>query len=394
MHNQFLIYQHLKKICDSKTFSKSVVNKQLLRYLVDQTLQGETPKEIDITYNVFGKHEVSEKGKNVRSYILNLRKKLDEYYSIEGKNDVLKLLIPKGNYSIQFKIDKKALFKEKTAKYSPAILLISIIILIISSVLFFKGQRRTSENVYFWKDIEHSDFPTTIVLGDHYFFRKTDVLNQSAVIRINDINSDEQFAELQSKHPEAQHTLEQLDHSYINIHAPVGLFKVMNMIKHGNPQLDLLFSSNIRWQDLKDRNVIFIGSYKTQKILKEFHQKIGIDYQVSKATLHYQVNDTTISLKRVFQEDLRTEPASFSFVKTTDGRIILSFMCDTGMVNIALLNYITDPNNLARLEEQMATSNSSSFKALFQVTGNQQTDFEIKLRRIDKITVNVDEIWP
>jgi len=77
------INRFLERILESNTFGKSPVNRELLKYLVQLSLRGENPKEYQIAAEVFGKKICEEKETNVRVYILNLRKKLQEYYQSE-----------------------------------------------------------------------------------------------------------------------------------------------------------------------------------------------------------------------------------------------------------------------------------------------------------------------
>jgi hypothetical protein len=85
----------LEHVLRSYTFSKSPVNRELLKYLVQVSLRGEKPKEYQIAAEVFGRKIGEEKEVNVRVYMLNLRKKLQEYYRNEGKDDELVFELPK-----------------------------------------------------------------------------------------------------------------------------------------------------------------------------------------------------------------------------------------------------------------------------------------------------------
>jgi hypothetical protein len=96
--NKELIYAELERITNSPTFTKSEISKQLLIYLTNATLTGETIKEFTIANEVFNKD--SDTG--VRTYICNLRKKLEEFYGKEGNNTVLIFSIPKGQYYLKF----------------------------------------------------------------------------------------------------------------------------------------------------------------------------------------------------------------------------------------------------------------------------------------------------
>ena len=81
---------YLKKILESQEFSRAQKYQRLLQYLVDASLEGEIPKEVTIAHEVFFEDNAYDTGSTtkVRVYIHNLRKKLDSYYTSEGKNNL------------------------------------------------------------------------------------------------------------------------------------------------------------------------------------------------------------------------------------------------------------------------------------------------------------------
>jgi len=82
--------------------------RRLFDYLAEQSLAGQSPKEIAIAIDVFGKRpdfDVSQDAL-VRVYIHKLRKALDEYYSSTGNQRSAELHIPRGEYRL--KVSAKA----------------------------------------------------------------------------------------------------------------------------------------------------------------------------------------------------------------------------------------------------------------------------------------------
>ena len=75
---------------------------KLLTYLADCTIRGDVPKEFDITVDVFGKAkgDVDAPDAQTRVHIYKLRARLDTYYAGAGKNDAVRLEIPKGTYHL------------------------------------------------------------------------------------------------------------------------------------------------------------------------------------------------------------------------------------------------------------------------------------------------------
>ena len=124
------IARYLDLILKSQCFSKSNVNRELLRYLLDATMKGENPKEFQIAHEVFGKKSDQDKDLNIRVYILNLRKKLEEYYEREGKNDEIRFAIPKGKYIVNIKTNYYKIYSRKLFRIAPLMLVLGILMLV------------------------------------------------------------------------------------------------------------------------------------------------------------------------------------------------------------------------------------------------------------------------
>ncbi len=374
----------------SQVFSKSIVSKELFKYLVDESLKGEAPKEYQVAQEIFGKRGDSEKDKNIRIYIHNLRKKLVQYYENEGKQDAVKFELPKGGYKVVFKINRLAILKSKALKLSPLLFALSIFLLVIS-ILIYNGKGQPKLAKYFiWKDIYQSEHPTLIVLGDHYFFRVKNVFDDFSITRVPNINSDQDLEKLINENPGFEEDIEKTTLTYINKQAPFGLYKIMSFLGGGKVEIDFQYSSNLRWEDVENKNVVFIGSYKTQNILKTVHKEIGIDYHINESKLFYQVGDSIFEYDARTQETFVMEYASLSRFITDDGRIVTSFMCNSDVGNMAVIKYLTNPENLKGVNE----FDGLNFKAVFEVQGQENTDFKISLKRMDIINESIEEVWP
>src|ERR1700743_3838725 len=77
--------------------------RRLFDYLLATSLAGQSPKEIAIAMDVFGKGADFDVGNDalVRVYIHILRKALDEFYSSTGAKDELTIHIPRGEYRLR-----------------------------------------------------------------------------------------------------------------------------------------------------------------------------------------------------------------------------------------------------------------------------------------------------
>jgi TolB-like protein/Flp pilus assembly protein TadD len=101
-----LVREELKKILSSGTFHGAAVQAKLLRYLVEQSLEGnpESVKEYSIGVDAFGRPDSFDPRRDniVRVQAGRLRSRLSRYYDSEGKSDPVRIGLPKGAYTVTF----------------------------------------------------------------------------------------------------------------------------------------------------------------------------------------------------------------------------------------------------------------------------------------------------
>ncbi len=103
-----LIRDSLERVLVSRAFSGSPRLSHFLRYTVEHTLRGEFDelKEVCIGIAVFGKTP-SYDAKNepiVRVEARRLRTRLDDYYADAGRDDEVRISLPKGSYQAHFEL--------------------------------------------------------------------------------------------------------------------------------------------------------------------------------------------------------------------------------------------------------------------------------------------------
>ena len=387
------IDQCLERIVNSRIFSKSPVNRELLKYLVSCSLKGESPKEFQIASDVFGKKYDRNKEINVRVYIHNLRKKMKDYYLHEGKDDEIIFELPKGSYSINFNHSHLKTMKKQVYRFSPFLFVGSL--LILSGVLMFHVIFPPNVvKIDFWQNFLSPGFPTRIVLGDHYFYRGTIPSGETGSIRDSRINSDMDLDEYLKSHPELMDEVEKTNLTYINNQAPLGLFYLMQLFGGGHFSIDMDYSSRTKVDDFRGRNLIFIGSFKTLQQLKNTVEKLGLIYQIEESKLEYQTADTTLFFNNRSTAYLSYEYATVSHFQLPDGRQVLFFLCDLDIGNMALVKFFTDESKMNEFTKQQEKLGTPNFKAVFEVKGENRTDFDIRMIRLDALPENIAEIWP
>ena len=92
---------HADRILASDALGRSQALEPLFRYLLACSLEGRTPKELEVADEVFGRSAGSlDQDASIRVHIHRLRRKLDEYYAGPGAGEAERLIIPKADYRL------------------------------------------------------------------------------------------------------------------------------------------------------------------------------------------------------------------------------------------------------------------------------------------------------
>jgi TolB-like protein len=106
------ILSQLDKVLSSESLQVSERSSNLLRFLVDQTVNGQSArlKEYTVGTEALGKGEAFDPRTDtiVRAEISRLRSRLERYYAIEGRADPLVITLPKGGYIPQFHVQSNS----------------------------------------------------------------------------------------------------------------------------------------------------------------------------------------------------------------------------------------------------------------------------------------------
>ncbi len=99
-------WQLARRIAVSSSFARSALLSNFLLYVCDRALSGKTEEisEHQIGVHVFGRRPGYNPAEDniVRSYARHLRQRLDHYFETEGKQEELRLSIPRGKYLPHF----------------------------------------------------------------------------------------------------------------------------------------------------------------------------------------------------------------------------------------------------------------------------------------------------
>jgi hypothetical protein len=170
----------LDKILKSAEFSETNKKYQdLLRYLIEASIKGESLKETIIAIDLFNKGSDFNPSEDptIRVCISNLRKKLEHYFLTEGKDETIRLEIPKGHYHVEFIPVQKSRTPRLIKKAMIPYLCFIPLTLFLLTVIFFQWQGKNTiinnyqiipdDNIIWGDFLNKNEFPTLIVLGDY-----------------------------------------------------------------------------------------------------------------------------------------------------------------------------------------------------------------------------------
>jgi hypothetical protein len=246
--------------------------RQLFDYLVDSSLAGQSPKEIAIAIDVFGKgadFDVSQDAL-VRVYIHKLRKALDDFYaSARGSADGRSLRIPRGEYRLKLSMPVPTAGRRKALTLTPrmavlgAVGLLTLAVVIGFGVLWLKTPRSDLARVRaspIWSAMIHDDRPIMIVVGDYYLIGETDnSMEVKRLIREYSVNSKSDLDNFIAQHPELADRYMDVGVRYLPIAAAAALRDVVAVLAPENRRIVVTRMSDVEASSLKSSDIVYIG---------------------------------------------------------------------------------------------------------------------------------------
>ncbi len=288
--------QILANILNSPDFKDSNRYQDLLKYLVGKSAKESSLKEIEIAIDVFGKDSSFDPNTNplIRSYISNLRKKLEHYYLTTKDKYNHRLEIPKGQYLVNFIPAGNLNGYKKYKNYTNYIYLTIIFLLIIFLIYRAVKAPTVSKEIAtptpasnpIWKEFLQPDSrPTTIVLGDYFFMTKKTDDPDRVFIRNTKINDEKDFQQYVKKYPDIYDKYEILNFTYLRPSASLGLLEILRVLGSSMRNVTIKLASQLKWEDLEKHNIIFLGTFKTLHKLDTLITKTNLRFGVEPSSL-------------------------------------------------------------------------------------------------------------
>ncbi len=396
----------LQDIIESPTFKDAHRLRDLLSYLVKESVAGNKPKEAAIAIEVLGKTKDfdSKDDAIVRVYINNLRNKLEHYYltnplPVSG----YRIRIPKGSYDPEF--EPVIIPKASNHRQIYSIFSVVVLLLVCAVVYLWYSKKQSSQPLYASNPIlndviSSNNKPVLIIMGD-FFFMNEDKDEGSEHYNVRDftINTMDDFLNASKSNPDFNKRFSPGLYTYLRPSTSWGIFKLLPILKSGNKEIFIKLASQFTVDDLKSYNVIFIGQVKSLFTLQKLMSVYGIKCNVNANTLYVTSKDSGAG--KMFT------PTNMSGGKYENDYAVIAkgtgpegtgFLLLMGFAEIGILgavDAIIDAKSVSAVRtelEKLDDPDMKDFTAVFEAEGLNQTVFHSHLKYVVTRTPNF-RVW-
>jgi hypothetical protein len=389
-----------ERLRSAGALGRSAPIQKLFDYLLSRSQEGAAPKEIEVAEAVFGRRADLDLSldSTVRVYVHRLRRKLDDFYAGPGKDEPVRLAVPKGEYRL---VPISRAQEQEIVKLAPeapgrwlrpwmagvlaGLLVLTLAalagVLILHDRTGFAFARRSPA----WTTLVRSDRPITLVVGDYYIFGEFDA-HQDVVrlIREYDVNSPGDLANHMVAHPELAGRYTDLDLYYLPTSIAEALKSLMPVLaptQAARDRIRVITASHLTPDMLKRNDIVYVGYISGMGFLRDTvfagsRFRIGetFDELIDVSTGHRYVSQEG---GPEFGQEVRRDYGYFASFEGQEGN---RFMVIAGTRDVAVMNTAETVSSRAGLKAlTQASKKDRSFEALYEVEGVNRVNLRGKL---------------
>ena len=377
--------QALNHILKHKLFSRSPSTSMLLKYLVEASIANKDLKENTISMELYGKDYADEKSAaHMRVNIYHLRKKLEKYYSSDGKNDEIVLGIKKGQYQVEFtERSKDPELIIRTRRKKRYFFIAGGIVLAIILTFFSIYHKSTP----IWEPFFSNSKPTTLFIGDFFGIMGVTVTGRSGWNRDYDINNLQDYYNYLEANPEKKDEIYPATYPYVTGMAANGTMHISRIFHSNDRDFDIRFTSQTSIKDISAVNSIYIGPVKNKNIFLDLFNDNNSKFKIDQTTIAYKdaaaERDTLINLS--IEDGSIYEHVVVSRMKGPNGTEQFMFFSDHDIGVKATTEKFTDIYWVEDVFYKMIGEKVEYFTAVFLVKGKERTSLELELLIWDRL---------
>lgn len=404
------LQQQAELIRASGALGKPGALSRLFDFLLERSLAGEAPKELEIAFKVFGKDSRFDVSQDsvVRVYVHKLRRRLDEYYAGVGGTPP-RVSIPKGEYRLTIEeqpdvpaepdvpvVPPSAAVRPRrrwliAAALVAAAALGSLVTQVLTKSAPVDAQLQQVRTGPIWGPLLTDDLPITIVVGDYYMMGETDESGHiRRLVREFFINSTDDFVHQVEVSPKVMERYRNLNLTYLPTSAAFALQDIVPVLGTGK-RVRVMLMSDLNGSMLTNSHIVYIGFLSGLGILGDpvfaaSRIALGGTYDElidlkTNARYHSTAGDTT-----------ETRYLDYGFVSAFPGPganrvVIIAGARDTGVTHAAAA--ASSAAGLAEIAR--GAGNANAFEMLYEIQGVARTGMTGKLLFVSSI--DAQRIW-
>src|SRR5579872_612089 len=227
---------HADRIRASGILGRASRLQRLFDFLVDCSVSGRVPKEMDIALEALGRGATFDVTQDavVRVYVHKLRRRLDDFYQDAGAQLQNRIVVAKGEYRLALQPQQPdahpaavALPSAAPASWSRRFIWLAgaLAISLLANLMLFIWPRHSgpvnavAQQIRanpVWSQIVSDDLPVVLVVGDYYIFGETDEsMEVKRMVREFAVNSRRDLEQFAASHPETADRYMDLDLTYL-----------------------------------------------------------------------------------------------------------------------------------------------------------------------------------
>jgi hypothetical protein len=320
-----------QRIAASSSFARSTLLANFLLYVCDRALSGRTEEisEHQIGVHVFGRRPGYNPSEDniVRSYARQLRQRLDHYFETEGKQEELRLSIPRGKYVPHFEpnVPSQPPLQggEETAEVRPApvhsealptprfstavrfwrigFAVAGLVLLACGVLAWTFSQHRATASADtshpLWAQIFDKSRQTLLVPADDGIVMIQNLTHHSVNLA-EYIGRD--YVSIKSPHNIDAQNMADLDQQRYTSMADLDTVLKFSRLPEAVPErFRVRYARELRMEDLKDSNAILIGSSFSNPWVELFQKSLNFEFEYQP-----RPNDSVIVNRHPLQGEL------------------------------------------------------------------------------------------
>lgn len=385
----------------SGILGRSSLTQRLFDFLIECSLKGKIPKEIEVAIDAFGRGDNFDVSQDavVRVYIHKLRRKLEEFYAGPGKQEASRIVIPKGEYRLAVAPNSVAVAAPDVEPAVPApvapprwyrwagallglSLLVNLLLVLMGPLQVGKAAdplKQVRESAL-WAPLLDDELPIYVVTGDYYIFGEVDqFLLVTRLIRDFNINSRDDFERALQEDRSLADKYQDLNLAYLPTASAFALRDVMPVLALANRRVHVVMASDVNAEILKSGHVIYIGYFSGMATLREV---VFAGSRLMTGESYDELYDRTTGtsyVSDVGSEQGRLKYRDYGYVSTFPGPSGNQFVILAGTRDIAVMRTAEIATQVDSLRELRSQRPEGAFEAMYEVYGFGRTDIDAKL---------------